>query len=71
MVPKQDAGPICARYYQVGTDLPVFGDCDKSIHDDVNELSRERRNGYNWFSPEPQRTLECFDEWSREHGVSQ
>ena len=34
------AGPIWSRYYQIGTDKPIFGDRDKSIHDDVNELSR-------------------------------
>ena len=46
----EGAGPIWARYYQIGTDKPIFGDRDKTIHDDVNELSLERRNGYSWFN---------------------
>src|SRR5208283_2607728 len=49
------AGPIWARFYQIDTELPIFGDRDKSIHDDVSELSAERRNGYSWFGAGPQR----------------
>lgn len=60
-------GPIWARYYQIGTDRPIFGDRDKSIHDNVNDLSRERRNGYNWYSAEAQRALDRFTAWSAQH----
>ncbi len=67
LVATPDAGPIWARYYQIGTDRPVFGDRDKSIHDDVNELSRERRNGYNWYSVEAQRALDRVAAWSEQH----
>ncbi len=38
--------PLWPRYDQIGTDKPIFGDRDKTIRDDVNEISRERRNGY-------------------------
>lgn len=67
LVPSPGAGPLWARYYQVGTDLPIFADRDKSIHDNVKELSRERRNGYSWFSADPQRALERFAKWSQQH----
>lgn len=70
LAPAPGAGPIWARYYQIGTDLPIFGDRDKSIHDHVSELSRERRNGYNWFNSEPQRVLDRFAEWNKEHPES-
>ena len=39
LIAAPDAGPIWARYYEIGSDRPIFGDRDKSIHDDVNELS--------------------------------
>ena len=39
-------GPIWARFYQIGTNKPIFGDRDRTIHDDVNELSAERRKNY-------------------------
>lgn len=70
LVPTPGAGPIWARYYQIGTDIPVFADRDKSIHDHVNELSRERRNGYSWYSADSQRALDRFDKWNVEHPES-
>lgn len=71
LTPKQGAGPIWARYYQIDTDKPIFGDRDKSIHDDLNELSSERRNGYGWFSSDPQIALDRFEKWSQQHPESQ
>jgi PelA/Pel-15E family pectate lyase len=67
LVPTPGAGPIWARYYQIGSGLPAFGDRDKSIHDNLNELSQERRNGYSWYSPESKRALDRFESWSSEH----
>ena len=67
---QQGAGPIWARYYQLDTDKPIFGDRDKSIHDDLNELSRERRNGYSWFSSDPKTALDRFETWSQQHPES-
>jgi len=70
LVPTPGAGPIWARYYQVGTNLPVFGDRDKSIHDNMSELSRERQNGYSWYSADSQRALDRFETWDKEHPES-
>ena len=67
LVASPNAPPIWARYYQIGTDMPVFADRDKSIHDNVNDLSAERRNGYAWYSSDAQRALDRFDKWSLEH----
>lgn len=70
LVPEPGSGPIWARYYQVGNDRPVFGDRDKSIHDDVNEISEERRNGYKWYCADPKRALERFDTWHQQYTES-
>jgi len=67
LVVAPGAGPLWARYVQTGSDTPVFGDRDKSIHDDVNELSEERRNGYQWYSPNPEEALAQFGKWEQEH----
>jgi PelA/Pel-15E family pectate lyase len=61
------AGPIWARYYQIGTDKPIFGDRDKTIHDDVNELSLERRNGYSWYNTEGVAVLNEYKTWAQTH----
>jgi PelA/Pel-15E family pectate lyase len=61
------AGPIWARFSEIGTDRAVFGDRDQSIHDDVNELSAERRDGYSWYNAGPQEALLRYAEWSASH----
>jgi len=67
LVPSPGAGPIWARYYDAGTGRPVFGDRDKSLHDDVADLSLERRNGYNWFDTSPQKALDAYAAWAKAH----
>jgi PelA/Pel-15E family pectate lyase len=64
LVPAPGSGPIWSRYYEIGADRPIFGDRDKSIHDNVNEISRERRQGYSWFNDTPKRVLEHFRRWN-------
>lgn len=64
------AGPIWARYYQIDTEIPIFGDRDKTIHDNVNDLSKERRNGYAWFGVAPQRALDLYEKWAQQHPES-
>ena len=54
----------------IGTDKPIFGDRDKTIHDDVNELSLERRNGYFWFNSEGIATLNEYKTWAQAHPLS-
>jgi PelA/Pel-15E family pectate lyase len=58
-------GPIWARYYDIATDRPIFGDRDKSIHDTVAEISPERRRGYSWFGDSPKEALSQFERWSK------
>jgi PelA/Pel-15E family pectate lyase len=58
------AGPIWSRYYEIGSNRPIFGDRDKSIHDDVNEISLERRNGYSWYNAGPKAALDRFAQWN-------
>jgi PelA/Pel-15E family pectate lyase len=67
LVPKPGAGPIWSRYYDLSTVRPIFGDRDKTIHDDVNDLSIERRDGYSWFGSGPARTLRLYERWSADH----
>jgi PelA/Pel-15E family pectate lyase len=63
LVAKAGAGPIWARYYSLTTGKPVFGDRDRTIHDDVNELTLERRNGYAWFGTGPAEALAEYERW--------
>lgn len=63
LVPRPGAGPIWSRYYDIKTGKPIFGDRDRSIHTDVNELSVERRNGYSWYNAGPAKALATYDKW--------
>lgn len=63
VVEKQGAGPIWARFYSLQTEKPIFGDRDQTIHDDMNEISRERRNGYAWFNEEPKKAIQAYQSW--------
>jgi PelA/Pel-15E family pectate lyase len=60
-------GPIWARYYETGTDRPLFGDRDRTIHDSVADISRERRAGYSWFGDGPTRALRAYADWIKAH----
>jgi PelA/Pel-15E family pectate lyase len=63
LVASPGAPPVWARYVSLQTGRPIFGDRDKSIHDDVMELSPERRNGYAWYTTAPQRALNAYARW--------
>ncbi len=71
LFPTPGAGPLWARYYEIGRDQPLFGDRDKSIHDDVAEISQERRNGYSWYGNRPARVLETYATWAKRHPLAQ
>ncbi|TWI44975.1 PelA/Pel-15E family pectate lyase [Pseudoduganella flava] len=64
LVPKPGNGPLWARMYDIGTMQPIFGDRDRTIHTDVNELTRERRDGYGWYGNGPATALAAYAKWS-------
>lgn len=67
---KRDYGnPLWGRLYDPATGQPIFGDWDKTIHDDVNELSEGRRNGYGWYVTTPEKAIDAFQSWSRVYNV--
>lgn len=67
LVEQPGAGPLWARYYDPVTRKPVFGDRNKGLYDDVNDISAERRNGYNWWGNWPVKTLAAYDAWAARH----
>ena len=64
LMDKPGAPPLWARYYSLDKGQPIFGDRDLSLHDDVSEISAERRNGYSWFNTSSQRALDEYAKWS-------
>ena len=64
LIDKPGAGPLWSRNYDLVTGRPIFGDKDQTIHDDVNEISIGRRNGYSWWISSPQRALDLYAGWA-------
>lgn len=62
--------PIWARFYEISSDRPLFGDRDKTIHDDVTDLSAERRQGYAWYGTFGKKLLEKYPQWAAQHPLN-
>ena len=52
------APPMWARFYEIGTNRPIYCDRDGVAKHDLSEIGYERRNGYNWLSYWPAPLLE-------------
>ncbi|GAE28854.1 pectate lyase [Halalkalibacter hemicellulosilyticus] len=46
------------RFYQIGTDFPIFSGRDGVIKHNLEEIEEERRLGYSWAGTWPQQLLE-------------
>lgn len=49
--------PLWARFYEIGTNRPIFGDRDGKVYYAVSEISPERRTGYTWYGNWPAELL--------------
>ncbi|MDV7698941.1 pectate lyase [Chryseobacterium soli] len=63
---------IWARFYDISTNKPLFGDRDGSVKYNYNEVSEERRNGYSWFGDGPQKLIDKdYPKWLQKNKISQ
>jgi PelA/Pel-15E family pectate lyase len=58
VVKDKDAPPMWARFYEIGTNKPLFADRDGVAKYDLADIGYERRNGYAWLGYWPQALLE-------------
>ncbi|HEV2148384.1 MAG TPA: pectate lyase [Longimicrobiaceae bacterium] len=66
VTPRPGAGPIWARFAEIGTNRPLFSNRDGVIRYDPRELT-DRAEGYAWFTTEPAAHLREYEKWSRRH----
>ena len=59
------APPIWTRYYELGTERPLFCDRNSKFLYSMAEVSRERRSGYGWYSYAPQQVLAKYPDWQK------
>jgi PelA/Pel-15E family pectate lyase len=49
LVTDPDATPLWARFYEIGTNRPIFSGRDGIVKYSLSEIERERRNNYSWL----------------------
>lgn len=57
LVKDPQAPPLWSRFYEIGTNRPVFEGRDGVVRYSVLEIEAERRNGYGWYTEEPNKLL--------------
>ena len=57
VVQDPDGGSIWARFYEIGSNRPIFVGRDGVVKYSVAEIEHERRTGYNWYVEEPAKLL--------------
>ncbi len=66
VVKDADAPPVWARFYEIGTNRPIFCGRDGIIRDSLAEIEHERRVGYSWYTNAPHDLLtEDYPEWKK------
>lgn len=63
---------IWARFYDLETNKPIFGDRDGSIKYNYNDVSEERKNGYSWYVDSPQKLIDKeFPKWLEKNKLAE
>lgn len=66
VVDDPSAPPLWARFYEIGTNRPLFADRDGVPKSRLADIGYERRNGYAWLVSSPQSLLEReYPAWKR------
>lgn len=69
--PDENAPPIWARHYEIGTDRPIFAGRDAVKRYALAEIERERRTGTPWYGGWPTKLLATeYPQWRRERAGS-
>jgi PelA/Pel-15E family pectate lyase len=68
LVPDPAAPPLWARFYELGTNRPIYTGRDGIVRYDLAEVEPERRGGYAWHNDAPRKLLERdYPRWRKKH----
>ena len=71
VVADPDAGPLWARFYEIGSNRPIFLDRDSVVRYSLSEIGQERRNGYAYYGSWATRLLtDEYPRWREKHKSS-
>ncbi|WP_309629851.1 pectate lyase [Brevundimonas sp.] len=69
LVQEAGAGPVWARFYELGSSRPIFLGRESIVRYDFAEIERERRTGYRYFGTWAQSLItEDYPAWRRRNG---
>lgn len=69
VVLDEHASPLWARFYEIGTNRPIFCGRDGIIKYSLAEIEEERRNGYRWYVSDPAELLsKDYPAWQKRVG---
>jgi PelA/Pel-15E family pectate lyase len=69
IVEDPDAPPIWARFYEIGTNKPIYCSRDGIPRESLMDISYERRTGYTWLGFWPRDLLEMdYPAWKKRVG---
>ena len=71
IVADHDAGPIWARFYEIGSNRPIFLDRDSVVRYSFSEIGQERRTGYAYYGRWATKLLaDEYARWREKHKFS-
>ncbi|REC43051.1 pectate lyase [Chryseobacterium sp. 5_R23647] len=69
---KKEGSAVWARFYDIPTNKPVFGDRDGSVKFNYEDVSEERRMGYSWYNESGTKLIESdFPKWLKKNKISE
>jgi hypothetical protein len=69
LVKDDTAGQLWARYYDLEKGEPFVCDRDGIPRKSIEELSKDRRNGYAWYNDRPAELYDKYRKWSAKWGT--
>jgi PelA/Pel-15E family pectate lyase len=67
VVQDPDGGSIWARFYEIGSNRPIFVGRDGVVKYSVAEIEHERRTGYNWYVDAPAKLIQKdYPAWKKQ-----
>jgi PelA/Pel-15E family pectate lyase len=71
VVEDPSAPPLWARFYEIGTNRPIFSGRDGVVRYQMSEIEQERRTGYRWYVDRPAKLLDVdYPAWKERQDKS-
>jgi PelA/Pel-15E family pectate lyase len=69
VTPDPNAGPLWARFYELGSNRPIFTGRDAVVRYSLSDIERERRGGYSYYGDWAESLLaKEYPRWAAKHG---